>query len=120
MHTSTINRQPDDDTREFKNISWNLFSRKQSNQRNLSVVIQRFEPGGTFANHAHDLEQWFYVTKGKMELTVGGKTGTYSQGDLVFVDRNEYHSGRNLIEADSELLVLDYWPPDSDNRLGLD
>jgi quercetin dioxygenase-like cupin family protein len=119
MHASTINRPPDDDTREFKNISWNLFSRLQSSERNLSVVIQRFEPGGTFANHAHDLEQWFYVTKGKMELTVGGQTRTYSEGDLVFVDRNEFHSGRNLIETDSELLVLDYWPPDSDNKLGL-
>jgi len=119
MHTGTINRPPDDDTREYKNISWNLLARLQSNERNMSIVIQRFEPGGSFIDHAHDLEQYFYVTKGQMEMTVGGQSRIYKEGDLVFIDRNVSHSGRNLLDTDSELLVLDYWPPDSDNRLGL-
>jgi hypothetical protein len=36
------------------------------------------------------------------------------------VERNVSHSGRNLHNDESELLIVDYWPPDSDDRIGLD
>ena len=120
MRTDTINRSPDFETAEAKNVAWYLLSRGQSTNSNMTIAIQRFEPGGTFAEHTHDLEQFFYVTKGRMEMTVGDSTMTYSQGDFVIVDRNEPHSGRNVAEGVSELLFIDYWPPDSEDRLGLD
>ena len=120
MRTNTTNRSPDFETTEAKNVAWYLLPRRQSSNSNMTIAVQRFEPGGAFEEHAHDLEQFFYVTKGQMEMTVGGKTGTYSEGDFVVVERNELHSGRNVSDGVSELLFMDYWPPDSEDRLGLD
>jgi len=120
MRTDTTNRPADHEATEAKNVAWTLLSRRQSTDSNMTIAVQRFEPGGTFAEHVHDLEQFFYVTQGQMEMTVGGSTKTYSQGDFVVVDRNEPHSGRNVSEGASELLFVDYWPSDSEDRLGLD
>ena len=86
----------------------------------MTIVVQRFEPGGSFEEHAHDLEQFCYVTKGKLEVAIGDDVGAYAEGDFVSVDRNLPHSGRNLAARESELLVADYWPADSDDRIGLD
>lgn len=120
MHITTLNRPPDWDTREWRNVSWSLLARTASSGRNLAVLVQRFEPGGAFAEHAHDLEQFFFVTQGEMEMTVGGRRAVCRAGDFVAVERNELHAGRNLSTGVAELLVLDYWPPDSQNRIGLE
>ena len=42
------------------------------------------------------------------------------EGEFVSVDRNVSHSGRNVADGESELLVVDYWPADSEDRIGLD
>jgi len=120
MHRNHINRTPDHDTREFKNVAWNLLARKQSSATNLAIIVQRFEPGGDFERHRHDMEQFFYVTKGAIEMTIGGETQVYREGDFVAVERDVEHEGRNVAEGESELLALDYWPTDSDDRIGLD
>jgi quercetin dioxygenase-like cupin family protein len=86
----------------------------------MTIAVQRFEPGGTFEEHSHDLDQFFYVTSGQMEMTISGRTLVYGEGDCVFVERNEPHSGRNVGDGMSELLYVDYWPADSENRIGLD
>ncbi len=48
------------------------------------------------------------------------QTPEYGEGEFVSVDRNVSHSGRNVADGESELLVVDYWPADSEDRLGLD
>ena len=120
MLKDSVNRKPNYETPAGKNVAWFLLARRQSSGCNMTIVVQRFEPGGSFEEHDHDLEQYFYVTKGKMELVIGDDTGVYEEGEFVSVDRNVPHSGRNLGEGESELLVVDYWPTDSDDRLGLD
>ena len=52
-------------------------------------------------------------------MTIGGEAAVYEEGDFVSVDRDVAHSGRNLSDAERELLVIDYWPADSEDRLGL-
>ena len=86
----------------------------------MTILVQRFEPGGSFEEHAHDLEQFFYITKGRIEMTIGGETEVYGEGDFVCVARNELHSGRNVSDGVSELLAVDYWPADSEDRIGLE
>ena len=86
----------------------------------MTILVQRFEPGGSFEAHVHDLEQFFYVTRGSMEMTVGDETRVHATGDFVSVPRNVVHSGRNVADADSEIVAVDYWPADSDDRIGLD
>ena len=120
MPSSTVNRAPDLQTPEDHNVGWFLLPRRASTDTNMTIVVQRFEPGGRFAEHRHDLLQYFYVTKGEMELTIGGETGVYAAGDFVSVDRGVPHSGSNAADGESELLIVDYWPPDSDDRIGLD
>ncbi len=116
----TINRPPDFTVPESKNFGWNLLARLQSRERNFSIAVQRFEPGGSFVEHEHDLDQFFYVTGGRFEMTIDGQKRTCVKGDLVFVDRNQKHAGRNLDEGFSELLVIDSWPSDSTSTLGLE
>jgi len=120
MQRMTTKNKPTDFTvPESQNFGWNLLARLQSRERNMSIVVQRFEREGWFEDHAHDLDQYFYVTEGWFELTIAGQTAVYQQGDLVFVARNESHAGRNVGEGESELLVIDYWPSDSTSELGL-
>ena len=40
----------------------------------MTIVVQGFEVGGDFEEHQHDLEQFFYVTKGRLKMTIGGET----------------------------------------------
>jgi quercetin dioxygenase-like cupin family protein len=120
MLRATVHRTPDHEAAASRNVAWNLLTRKQSGDRNMSILVQRFEPGGDFADHSHDLVQFFYITKGRFELTIGGQKGVYREGDFVSVERNEPHSGRNVSEGESELIAVDYWPADSRSRLGLD
>ena len=86
----------------------------------MTIVVQRFDPGGDFEEHAHDLEQFFYVTKGRIEMTIGDDTTVYGEGEFVSVGRDVPHSGRNVHDGESELLIVDYWPSDSQDRIGLD
>jgi len=120
VRKDTVHRAWDSEAPESRNVAWSLLARRASSDRNLSVILQRFEPGGDFPEHRHDLEQFFYVTRGRMEMTIGGESAIYAKGDFVMVERNEPHSGRNVSGGVSELLAVDYWPADSTDRLGLD
>lgn len=68
MQNYTLNRPPDWDTREWRNVSWSLLARTASSGRSRAGRVQPFDPGGAFA----------------------------------------------------ELLRLDDWPPESQNRIGLE
>ena len=120
MERNTTKRKPDLEAPGSKNVAWALLPRTRSSNCNLAILVQRFEPGGDFENHSHDLEQFFYITKGEFEMTIGGKTAVYGEGDCVAVKRNEPHAGRNIAKGVSELIGVDYWPADSQDRIGLD
>ena len=120
MRKDSVRRPPDFEAPEARNVGWALLPRRSSSDCNITIVVQRFEQGGDFEDHRHDLEQYFLVTRGRLEMTIGGETAVYEEGDFVSVDRDVAHSGRNLAEGESELVVVDYWPSDSDDRLGLD
>ena len=72
---------------ESKNAGWFLLPRKQSSDCNMTIVVQRFEERGNFEEHRHDLEQFFYVTKGRLEMRIGDVTAEYDEGEFVSVDR---------------------------------
>jgi quercetin dioxygenase-like cupin family protein len=120
MRKDSVRRAPDFETPESRNVGWALLPRRASSACNMPIVVQRFEQGGDFEDHSHDLEQFFYVTAGRMEMTIGGEMAVYEQGDFVTVGRDVSHSGRNLADGESELFVVDYWPADSEDRIGLD
>jgi quercetin dioxygenase-like cupin family protein len=54
------------------------------------VVFFEIEPIGAVPLHTHGA-QWGIVVEGEMELTIGGETKTYRQGDSYFVPAGVEH-----------------------------
>jgi quercetin dioxygenase-like cupin family protein len=108
----SVGRPPDYESEASKNVAWYLLPREQSVEGNMHIMLERYEPEGGFAEHHHDFQQIFYVATGLFELTIGGKTDLYRQGDLIVMDEGEVHSGRNASDGVSELLAIDYWTAD--------
>ena len=104
---------------ESKRLFNTLLTRTQSNDIDFSLAAERGEPGCWFPSHAHDLEQVFFVIEGKLEVTVDGETRVLGPREMVYVPRNAEHAGRNAGDGPLEYLVLDHWPQDSDDELGL-
>ena len=55
------------------------------------IVFFEIEAIGEVAEHKHGA-QWGTVYKGEMELTIGGVTKTYRQGDSYFIPEGVLHS----------------------------
>ena len=56
MLKDAVDRPLDMETPESKNVGWFLLPRTQSSGCNMTIVVQRFEEGGDFEDHTHDLE----------------------------------------------------------------
>jgi len=55
------------------------------------IVFLDIEPIGQVSPHSHG-EQWGIVVDGEMDLTIGGKTGTYRKGDSYFIPAGVVHT----------------------------
>ncbi len=104
---------------ESRRLFNTLLTRRQSSDTDFSVAVERGEPGCWFPSHAHDLEQVFYVIEGKLEVTIDGETQVLGPRQMVYVPRNADHAGRNAGDGPVEYLVLDHWPQDNNDQLGL-
>jgi len=63
MRKDSTDRSPDFQNSESRNAMWRLLQQDASTDGNLSILLERFEPGGTFPEHSHDdFEQFFYIT----------------------------------------------------------
>lgn len=110
MRKDSTGRPPDYESQIAKNVAWYLLPKDQSTDRNLHIMLERYESGGHFAEHQHDFQQTFYITEGAFEMTIGSQTAQYRQGALIVMDVGEPHSGRNVSDGMSGLLAIDYWP----------
>ena len=89
MKLSSINNSFEGADTKGKSVWWNLLQKALSSHSNLRIVVQRFEKGGTFDQECHtDAEEYFYITKGRLEMTISGQIDIYSEGDLAFVGCN--------------------------------
>ena len=80
MRKDSVRRAPDFETPEARNVGWALLPRRSTPDCNMTIVVQRFEPGGDFEDHRHDLEQYFFVTRGRLEMTIGGRRPSMRKG----------------------------------------
>jgi quercetin dioxygenase-like cupin family protein len=55
------------------------------------VIFFEIEPVGKVAEHKHGA-QWGVVFEGEMDMTIGGKTKTYKNGDSYFIPSGVLHS----------------------------
>ena len=97
-----------------------LFARREGSDQNVSFVVERCEPGAWFPAHAHDMEQWFFVFRGRMRFVIDGQEFLVGAGELIYTPRNAEHEGNNAADEVSEYLVIDHWPQDSEDSLGWD
>ena len=80
-----------------------------SNNINSKVIRVTFPPAFKTPWHSHEGPGPRYVVKGKLKVVEGGKTNTYSVGD-VFWESGHLMSVENLGEDSAELIIFELAP----------
>jgi quercetin dioxygenase-like cupin family protein len=80
-----------------------------SNNINAKVIRVTLPPAFKTPWHSHEGPGPRYVVKGKLKVVEGGKTGTYSAGD-VFWESGNLMSVENLGEDPAELIIFELAP----------
>lgn len=106
--------------RPGERLSYILFGRCESADQDVMFGHQVNQPDAPCEDHAHDLEQWMFVHKGQVRFVIDGEEQIAKAGDLVYVPRRAVHRHETVGSQAAELLIIDHWPRDSQNRLGLD
>ncbi|MCP5101909.1 MAG: cupin domain-containing protein [bacterium] len=57
------------------------------------IIFMEFEKDADLPAHSH-AGQVGFVLEGKIELTIGNKTQTYSKGDRYYIPEGVVHSGK--------------------------
>ena len=80
-----------------------------SNNINAKIIRVAFPPAFKTPWHSHEGPGPRYVVKGKLKVVEGGKTNTYSVGD-VFWESGHLMSVENLGEDSAELIIFELAP----------
>ena len=80
-----------------------------SNNINAKVIRVTFPPAFKTPWHTHQGPGPRYVVKGKLKVVEGGKTNTYSVGD-VFWESGHLMSVENMGEDSAELIIFELAP----------
>ncbi len=80
-----------------------------SNNIDAKVIRVTFPPAFKTPWHSHEGPGPRYVVKGKLKVVEGGKTNTYSAGD-VFWESGHLMSVENLGEDSAELIIFELAP----------
>ncbi len=80
-----------------------------SNNVNAKVIRVTFPPAFKTPWHTHEGPGPRYVVKGKLKIVEGGKTNTYSVGD-VFWESGQLMSVENMGEDSAELIIFELAP----------
>jgi quercetin dioxygenase-like cupin family protein len=74
--------------------------------REASLVLLEFAPGAAEVPHTHPGEYVAYVLEGAFEFDVAGKPkATYRTGDSWAVEGGRVHSGKNVAQGPTRLLM---------------
>lgn len=66
-------------------------------------------PGAGAPPNKHVEDEAFYVLNGEVEFTIDGHTARHGPGSLVRIPNDAVHSFRNVGDAPSEMLIIN-WP----------
>lgn len=80
--------------------------------KHLRAFMVTIEPRQThkMIEYKHPGEEFIFVYKGELELTLGGKVYVLKQGETIHFDSETKHKLRNLSDERCELLVTLYTP----------
>ncbi len=80
---------------------------------NTTTGFVEIDKGAVLPAHSHVHEQTTQVTKGKLEMTIGGETMILEPGTFTIIPSNVVHSARALTDC----LVIDtFFPVREDYR----
>jgi XRE family transcriptional regulator, regulator of sulfur utilization len=79
-----------------------------SRGRKLEPVLAIFGPGGRSGkhSHAHSLDQFAFVVKGRVTLTLGDEDQELVPGDAVTLPANAPHRWENRSDGPVEILIV--------------
>lgn len=67
----------------------------------------RLPARSAFQLHFHeDMEEFFIILSGKVEMTVNGQANNLTAGDAILIAPREVHTMRNLTDEDLDYIVL--------------
>lgn len=76
---------------------------------NAKIILVTFPPAFKTPSHTHEGPGPRYVVKGKLKVVEGGKTNTYSAGE-VFWESGNLMSVENIGENAAELIIFELAP----------
>jgi quercetin dioxygenase-like cupin family protein len=79
----------------------------------FALHLMRFDAGFSHPAHTHDMEEYGYMLKGKIEMEVGDQKMVIGPGDYMALPPNTPHSA--LVLEDVEMIAL-ISPPRPDIR----
>ncbi len=84
---------------------------RQDPGKKLDARLAVIAPGGASqGDYSHPGEEFGYVLKGSLELTVDGRTYVLNYGDTFHFDSTRHHRFRNVTEEDVEVLWVNHPP----------
>lgn len=72
---------------------------------NCEVLFASYPAGTSIAAHRHDTNNVGVITKGELELTVGGATTTYGVGDWYHVAAEVEHAAEFTMDS----AEIEFW-----------
>lgn len=76
----------------------------------MQAVWAEIRPGGRYRMHSHPHEQFSFMLKGRLRLTVGDETREIGPGDMWHAPPNVEHGGE-VIGDEAVVFVDAYSPP---------
>ena len=87
--------------------SYAILSPNAYSEEDLAVILFRQPAGHTIDFHLHyETDEYFFVQKGKMTMTIRDSTFTVSPGSFVHIPSGTPHSHGNTGEETLELLLM--------------
>ncbi len=70
-------------------VSWSR--RIVNTESNSAVVISQLPGEGNRLHHHNDWNEWWYIMAGMWEFEIEGRTHIVKEGDLVLIEKNQWH-----------------------------
>jgi len=72
---------------------------------NCDVLFASYPAGTSIEPHTHDTENVGVITEGELQLTMNGKSETFSVGDWYYVPAHQEHSA----SFDNDTSEIEFW-----------
>lgn len=65
--------------------------------------------GGSLEPHTHEPPEVYYITKGRGQMTIGGKQREVAAGDVIFIPGNVEHGIKSVADGDDASVDLEWF-----------